>query len=103
MTIEESDFRLTPSINNASDFWDLELLVTIKPKGTNSIARKEFRVIGYGMPIESCIKRIANYRILHKYGGDAVTLVQYLKEYISQLKDLNDKLLVRDSEPHLLE
>lgn len=103
MTIEEADYRLKPAMNDASNFWDLELLVTIKPKGTNSVARKEFKSMGYGMPIESCIQRIANYRILHKHGGDAITMIQYLKEYISQIKELKDKLLVKDSKPQLLE
>lgn len=102
MTIEDKDYRITPSSNDASNFWDLELLVTIKPKGATE-GRKEFKLVGYGMPIESCIKRICNYRIIHKHGADSITLEQYLKEFTTLLKELKQSLMSKDSKPQLLE
>lgn len=79
MIIEESDFRLTP-VSEGSNFWDLELLSTVKPKGKES--RQEFKINGYGMTLPSAIKRIANYRMEQKYPAETIlTLEQYLKEY----------------------
>lgn len=54
ITIEESDFKLTQTSDN-SNFWDLELLYTIRPKGKDP--REEFKIAGYGMTMEFCIKR----------------------------------------------
>ena len=60
MVIEESDFRLT-SVNEFSTKWDLELLYTIRPKGKE--ARTEFKAVAYGLPLESALKRVINFRI----------------------------------------
>lgn len=99
MTIEEQDFRLTPSSNVASDFWDLELLVNIK--GTDP--RQEFKNVGYGLTLVSAIKRICNYRIQHKHRQEAITLAQYLKEYIKLLKELKKSVLDTTSKPQLMD
>lgn len=89
MTIEGDDFRLSPSLNNASDCWDLELLVTIKGvKGRES--RQELKNVGYGLSLESAIRRIINYRIIHKHGEDAITLKTYLEEYKEGIDKLNN-------------
>lgn len=103
MIIEEKDFRLIPSCNNASDFWDVELLVSIKPKGINAVARQEFKNVAYGCPITSAIKIVINYRILHNHAKDNITLVQYLKEYITQIKELKKLLLDTTTQPDLLD
>ncbi len=103
MTIEEQDFRLTPSNNTASDFWDLELLVTIKSKAENAIPRQEFKNVGYGFTLASAIKRICNYRIQHRHKQEAITLVQYLKEYIKLLKELKQSVLDETSKSQLME
>lgn len=76
MIIEESDFKL----ENASDFsqfWDLELLYTVKPKSGEP--RQEFKNAGYGLTLESAIKRIINYRLNNK--KEIYTLKEYLAEY----------------------
>ena len=83
MIIEESDFRL----ENASDFsqfWDLELLYTVKPKSGE--VRQEFKNSGYGLTLESAIKRIINYRLSNK--KEIYTLKEYLEEYKAE----NDKI-----------
>lgn len=103
MTIEEQDFRLIPSSNVASDFWDLELLVTIKAKTENAIPRQEFKNVGYGLTLVSAIKRICNYRIQHKHKKEAITLVQYLKEYTKLLKELKQSVLDTTSKPQLMD
>lgn len=103
MTIEEQDFRLTPSSNTATDFWDLELLVTIKAKTENALPRQEFKNVGYGLTLVSAIKRICNYRIQHRHKQEAITLVQYLKEYIKLLKELKQQLLEETSKPQLMD
>lgn len=87
MIIEEPDFRLT-QISEGSCFWDLELLYTIKPKGKES--RQEFKVCGYGLTMNSAIKRIANFRISQKHTEDSLTMKQYLKEYNEIIKELSN-------------
>ena len=88
MVIEESDFRLT-SVNEFSTKWDLELLYTIRPKGKE--ARTEFKAVAYGLPLESALKRVINFRINNKH-QDVINLRDYLKEYKDQLNQLNHLL-----------
>lgn len=88
MVIEESDFRLT-SVNEYSTKWDLELLYTVRPKGKE--ARTEFKAVAYGLPLESALKRVINFRINNKH-QDAISLKDYLKEYKDQLNQLNHLL-----------
>ena len=72
-------------ISQSSPFWDLELLKTIKPKGGEP--RQEFVNAGYGMSLGHCLRSIMSFRIATKH-EDAVTLRQYLKEFIAGLKEL---------------
>ena len=76
MIIEESDFRLENS-SDFSQFWDLELLYTVKPKSGEP--RQEFKNAGYGLTLESAIKRVINYRLSNK--KEIYTLKEYLSEY----------------------
>ena len=76
MIIEESDFRLENS-SDFSQFWDLELLYTVKPKSGEP--RQEFKNAGYGLTLESAIKRVINYRLSNK--KEIYTLKEYLEEY----------------------
>ena len=85
MLIEEADFRL--SNDGESDYWDLELLKTIRPKGKPE--RQEFQVVGYGYSFTNALKVIANHRISLKQ--DVYTLQQYMQDYkkiIDQLSNL---------------
>lgn len=75
MLIEEEDFRL--SNDGESDYWDLELLKTIRPKGKPE--RQEFQVIGYGYSFPHALKVIANHRISLK--KDTYTLQEYMQDY----------------------
>ena len=98
MIIQESDFRL----ENASDFsqfWDLELLYTVKPKSGEP--RDEFKNAGYGLTLETAIKRIINYRISKKH--ETLSLAQYLKEYKEENESIH-RLVQPSSEPkHLVQ
>lgn len=89
MSIEESDFKLTPATNDAGNFWDLEVLVTVKPKSGGEL-RKEFKLIAYGVTIDSAIRRIANYRILHNNKDAALTMQEYLKQYREQINKIDN-------------
>ena len=87
MVIEEKDFRLTP-INDCGDMFDLELLKTVN-KGKET-ERQEFKVIAYGVRIDSALRYVANARIAEKHPG-SIDLKTYLQEYrniIDELKKL---------------
>lgn len=74
MIIEGSFYRLTP-INDSSPCFDLELLYDIGGKNP----RKEFKVEGYGYPLDAAIERCQHYAARKKFGKDEIiTLGQYL-------------------------
>lgn len=84
-------------ISQSSCFWDLELLKTIKPKG--GVARQEFVNAGYGMTLGRCLKSIVNFRIACRHTEDVVSMKQYLKEYIAELKSIKsyiDEAILED-------
>lgn len=83
MIIEESDFKLEYEEN--SNWFDLYLLHVVNPKDPEK-RREEFKIAGYGMPIDSAIRRIINYRLNKKL--DVTTLKEYLQEYRNQLKEI---------------
>lgn len=85
MVIEEKDFRLTP-VNDSSPMFDLELLHIIKPKGGEP--REEFKVAGYGLPLEAVIKRIISFRIQSKRGDETISLKKYLEDYKQIQKEI---------------
>lgn len=96
MVIEDKDFRMT-QINQSSPFWDLEVLKTIKPKG--GVARQELTNVGYGMTLGHCLKSIVNFRLSNKHLEDVVSMKQYLKEYIAEIKSIKsyiDEALLED-------
>lgn len=85
MVIEEKDFRMT-QISQSSPFWDLELLKTIKPKGGEP--RQEFTNVGYGMTLGHCLKSIMSFRIASRHTEEAISMKQYLKEFIAGLTEI---------------
>ena len=87
MVIEEKDFRMT-QISPSSPFWDLDLLKTIKPKGGE--ARQEFTNVGYGMTLGHCLKSIVNFRIASRHIDEALSLKEYLKEFLVELKEIKN-------------
>lgn len=85
MTIEEADFRLTPC-TEASSHFDLELLYVVN-KGKNN-ERAEFRNAGYGLSLESAIRKITMSRIGNKYGEGTISLKQFLEEFKGEIEKI---------------
>lgn len=77
MIIEGTFYRLTP-INESSSRFDLELLYDIGGKNP----RKEFKIAGYGYPLEVALERCCHYAARQQFGKDEViTLSKYLNEF----------------------
>lgn len=89
MEIVEKDFKLKPISDDCPQF-DLELLYVVKPRGGE--ARLEFKNAGYGMSLESAIKRIAHYRVSCNHKDEAIRSSTYSQEYNKELDNLK-KLL----------
>lgn len=85
MTIEESDFRLTPC-SEASSFFDLELPYVVNKGKDNQ--RTEFRIAGYGLSLESAIRKITMSRIENKYREGTLTLKQFLEEFKGEIEKI---------------
>ena len=81
----QGDFYKITSIDDSSPFWDLELLKTIKSK-TNQ--RQEYVNAGYGLTLDSAIKRIIQFAISSKY--DVLTLKDYLQAYKKLSKSITN-------------
>lgn len=81
----QGDFYKITSIDDSSPFWDLELLKTIKSK-TNP--RQEYVNAGYGLTLDSAIKRIIQFAISSKY--DVLTLKDYLQAYKKLFKSITN-------------
>lgn len=85
MIIQGNFYRIEP-INDTSPLWDLYLLRKVNSK-TNP--REEFKLEGYGMPLDSAIGRIIRYAINSKYGKDEITT---LKEYLNVFKQIKEEI-----------
>lgn len=85
MEIREEDFILT-SVDDTSPFFDLEVLKTVN-KGKPD-EKKKFQNVAYGIPLESAIKRIAQYRIANKLDGDSIGLKAYLEVYKKTVEEI---------------
>ena len=81
----QGDFYKITSIDDSYPFWDLELLKTIKSK-TNP--RQEYVNAGYGLTLDSAIKRIIQFAISSKY--DVLTLKDYLQAYNKLSKSITN-------------
>lgn len=82
--IEGEFYRLTP-ISDSSPRFDLELLYDIKGKNP----RSEFKVEGYGYPLEVALNRICHYATRKNLKKEVVTLKEYIEEYVSQRNRLS--------------
>lgn len=81
MIIQGPDYKMTLCNGHS---WDLELLHESKSKSGEG--KSEFKVYGYGMSMESCLKRIIHYRMDKKVS--VLDLKGYLDEYNKLLKEL---------------
>lgn len=87
MVIEGSFYRITP-INEHSTLFDLELLYDIKGKNP----RQEFKLVGYGMPLMTCLRKITAYSISKKYNDETLTLNHYVKEITEAYQKLRSEI-----------
>lgn len=87
MVIEESDFKLT-AINDTSPFFDLEILKIVNKGKENE--KKEFQNAGYGLTLESAIKRIAQYRVSNKIGDESISMATYMSLYKDTIKEIKE-------------
>ncbi len=84
MIIEGSFYRLT-QISDSSPRFDLELLYDIGGKNP----RKEFKVEGYGYPLETAIERCIYYATSKKFDKDKIVT---LKEYLDEFKKTKEEI-----------
>ena len=87
MEIREDDFILT-AVNDTSPFFDLEVLKIVNKGKPNE--KKEFQNVAYGIPLESAIQRIAQYRIAKKLDGDSIGMAAYLNAYKDIVKEIKE-------------
>lgn len=85
MVIQGDFFRLTP-VNEHSLQYDLELLYKIKGKNP----REEYKDAGYGLSLETAMKKCIQYAITQKF--ETLSLKQYLEEYRKIQKDIEQML-----------
>lgn len=85
MIIEETDFKLTPC-NESSFLFDLELPYIVNKGKSNE--RTEFRNAGYGLSLESAIRKITMSRIGNKYGEGTISLKQFLEEFKGEIEKI---------------
>mgnify|MGYP003292524521 CR=1 FL=1 len=85
MVIQGDFFRLTP-VNEHSLQYDLELLYKIKGKNP----REEYKDAGYGLSLETAIKKCIQYAITQKF--EILSLKQYLEEYRKIQQDIEQML-----------
>lgn len=87
MIIQGEFYRLTP-INEHSPKYDLELLYSIGGKNP----REEFKVVAYGISMESAFGRIIHYAINKKLGEEAITLKQFFNAYKEESNKIREEL-----------
>lgn len=81
MIIQGDFFRIIPAGEHSIHF-DLELLHKIKGKNP----REEYKNAGYGMPLETAIKKCIQYALSQKF--EVLTLKEYLDEYKKMQKEI---------------
>ncbi len=82
MVIEYGKFKME-KLEDAP-FYNLSVLSVVNAGKENE--REEFKIVGYGMPFDSCIKRIVDYEIKQIEG------VYTIKEYVEKYEELVNKI-----------
>ena len=81
MVIQGEFFQLTP-VNEHSLLWDLKLLYKVGGKNP----REEYKEAGYGLTLDSALKKCINYAINQNFE------VLSLKEYLDEFKRLTTEI-----------
>jgi hypothetical protein len=74
MVIQGEFFQLTP-VNEHSLLWDLKLLYKVGGKNP----REEYKEAGYGLTLDSALKKCINYAINQNF--EVLSLKEYLDEF----------------------
>jgi hypothetical protein len=74
MVIQGEFFQLTP-VNEHSLLWDLKLLYKVGGKNP----REEYKEAGYGLTLDSALKKCINYAINQNF--EILSLKEYLDEF----------------------
>lgn len=88
MIIQGEFFQIIP-VNEHSLLFDLKLLYEIKGKNP----RKEYKDAGYGLTLESAIKKCVQYAISKKY--ETLSLKEYVEEFRAIQKEI-ERMLQQD-------
>lgn len=86
MIIQGDFYQLIPS-GESSMFFDLKLLHKVKGKNP----RDEFKEAGYGLTLESAIKKCVQYALSNKY--EVISLKEYLEEFKALQNELRNGLI----------
>ena len=89
MIIEEKDFLL--ELNPNGSRFDLSLLYVVNAKNPEK-RREEFKLVGYGMHLESCFRTIINHRIASRH--EVLSLKKYIEEYKKEKDELTNLIKV---------
>ena len=81
MVIQGEFFQLTP-VSEHSLLWDLKLLYKIGGKNP----REEYKEAGYGLTLNTAIKKCINYALNQKFD------VLSLKEYLDEFRNLQNEI-----------
>lgn len=82
IVIEGKGYKMEKIIDSA--FYNLSLLKKVNAGKENE--REEFKIVSYGIPFETCIKQIVDYRLRNMEG------VFTIREYLDYYKELVDEL-----------
>jgi hypothetical protein len=85
MIIQGEFFQITP-VSEHSMLFDLKLLYEIKGKNP----RQEYKDAGYGLTLDSAIKKCVQYAISKKY--EVLSLKEYVEEFKKTQKELENLL-----------
>ena len=81
MVIQGEFYQLIP-VNEHSLLFDLKLLYKVKGKNP----REEYKDAGYGLSLESALKKCVQYAISNKFE------VLSLKEYLEEFKKMSNEI-----------
>ena len=86
MTIIEKDFTMT-TVSNSSNLFNLCFNKKVKKKDTGKFEIEPGDTL-YGLPLSSCLLRIAHHRTAKKYEEENINLFTYLKELTKNQAEL---------------
>lgn len=84
MKIKEEDFMIEKIQDQ--NFFNLSFNTTVKKKDGTEVS--EYKIIAYGIPFDTCIKKIVDYRMRSKEGE--CTVKEYVKLYKQEVNKIGN-------------